>query len=213
MNTRIDNRISQLIEEQDLPASYRLLVEQYIAPLAEQVNSQASKQSRPLVVGINGAQGSGKSTLCLFLQLLLEQLHGRNCVILSIDDFYYSKTQRQQFASNIHPLLITRGVPGTHNVALAIETIEKLLEGSAVSLPGFDKANDDTLSEELWTLQNSKVDIILFEGWCVGSCAQDEDALEQPINTLEQLEDPNGNWRRYVNHQLLNNYQNLIFFH
>lgn len=54
------------------------------------------------------------------------------------------------------------------------------------------------------------VDVILFEGWCVGARAQGAAALVQPVNALERLEDPDGIWRTYVNDQLDGPYQPLF---
>ena len=82
-----------------------------------------------LVLGLNGAQGTGKSTLARLLQRLLERVHGLRAAILSLDDIYLSGADRLQRANTIHPLLATRGVPGTHDVELGIRVLRCLREG------------------------------------------------------------------------------------
>ncbi len=132
-----------------------------------------------------------------------------NTIALSLDDFYLTREQRQTLGQDVHPLLSTRGVPGTHDVALAIDTIKKLQSQQyPVEIPRFDKAIDDraTISEKI----TSPVDVIIFEGWCVGAQAQDEADLVNHVNALEALEDQDQVWRRYVNKQLSDHYPNLF---
>ncbi len=201
------DEISQLIDQHQLPDSYRQLVEDYIAPLSRRIAREHGRLKKTMVVAINGGQGSGKSTLSLFLKSLLESDQGLAVVVLSQDDFYLGKTQRQQLAKDIHPLLLTRGVPGTHQVDLAVQTLQCLLEGKAVSLPQFDKALDDCVPSGQWPVQTEPVDIVLLEGWCVGALPQSAEQLATPINTLEKNEDPQSLWRNYVNQCLAGSYQ------
>ena len=210
MTSDIHPLIDHYIEEQQLPASFRALVDDYLAPLCRHVADVHRGKQHPLVLGVNGAQGSGKSTACLFLKLLFEALYDKHCAILSIDDFYLSRDERARLAAELHPLLRTRGVPGTHNVALAISVINALLNGNPVALPRFDKANDDCVPSEQWPLQQRAVDIILFEGWCVGARPQSDQQLAEPVNSLEREEDTEGHWRRYVNRCLMDDYQQLF---
>ncbi|MFC2950430.1 kinase [Marinicaulis aureus] len=200
--------IDALIAREDLPASYKDIVEQHWRPLARKIADWRAEKQGPLVVGVNGAQGSGKSTLCAFLaEALLPELN-LNAAILSLDDFYLPKCARLKLAEKIHPLLATRGVPGTHDVAMLSAAINDLLSGITVSTPVFDKASDDRFA------QNRKIpgpaDVILLEGWCVGAPAQDEAALTQSINALERNEDRDGIWRRYVNERLKTDYKDLF---
>ena len=171
-----------------------------------------SHQHKPLLLGINGAQGSGKSTLTKILQALLEKGFSKRVVSLSIDDLYLRRSEREQLARDIHPLLVTRGVPGTHDVALAKDLLSKLKQGTQqrITIPVFDKALDDRADEALWQQVSGPVDIAIFEGWCVGVAAEDSQALQKPINRLEAEEDPDGVWRNYVNEQLKGPYQELF---
>ncbi len=173
----------------------------------------AQLRDGPLVVGINGAQGSGKSTLTHILQMILEKAHARRVVSLSIDDLYKTRAQRQQMADGIHPLFKTRGVPGTHDIDMATQLFARLCSngtGQDVLLPRFNKASDDRYPQDLWSKVQLPVDIILFEGWCVGAVAEDEASLAVPVNSLEAQEDPECTWRQYANNQLAGPYRQLF---
>jgi D-glycerate 3-kinase len=169
--------------------------------------------NRPLVVGVNGAQGAGKSTLCSLLQIVLEQGFDQRVTTLSIDDLYLTQAERKRLAQQIHPLLATRGVPGTHDVALGrklLQGLSKLKEGQSLEIPSFDKAIDDRLRQEEWRQVTGPLDLILFEGWCVGALPQPEEMLIEPHNSLEREEDSELIWRHYVNRQLQEGYLQLF---
>jgi len=170
-----------------------------------------SSADKPLVIGINGAQGSGKSTLADLLRFILSVHFNLNAVSLSLDDFYYTRQERQTLAAEIRPLLMTRGEPGTHDVALAYTTITDLQSHQLpVSIPRFNKATDDRAPQSQTDKVTDPIDIILLEGWCLGAQPQDEKALLVPVNTLEKLEDPDMAWRYYVNKQLAQTYPKLF---
>jgi D-glycerate 3-kinase len=61
-----------------------------------------------------------------------------------------------------------------------------------------------------WESPVTPVRVVLLEGWCVGAKPESLEALEQPINTLEREEDPQGIWRRYVNDALAGPYRALF---
>jgi D-glycerate 3-kinase len=169
----------------------------------------APSGGRPLVLGICGAQGSGKSTFAAALQERLS-LQGRAAAVLSLDDFYLTQDERARLAREVHPLFATRGVPGTHDVTLALETFAALDRGEAVPLPRFDKARDDRDSRAGWPIAPPGCDVVLFEGWCVAARPQAETALVEPVNALERDEDPDGTWRRAVNAALGDPYARLF---
>ena len=158
------------------------------------------------VLGINGAQGSGKSTLAAFLVEYLRQQDGLRALAVSLDDFYLSRAARTHLATSVHPLLITRGVPGTHDVQRGIACLRALRQGEPCALPRFSKATDDALGAEEDLHIREQPDLVLFEGWCVGTPPQDEQALAAPINELERNEDADGRWRQQVNQQLAGAY-------
>ena len=207
VSTKFDNFLSKAcIDNSSLPEN--ILTDLYI-PLSAWLVQQHNDQ--PLIVGINGAQGSGKSTLCEILQLIIEQGFEKRVATLSIDDLYLTHEQRKTLAETVHPLLQTRGVPGTHDLALGLSLFEQLQSSeSQIALPRFNKAIDDRTPVEQWPILTQAVDIVLFEGWCVGSLPQQDSALSQAINSLESDEDSEGRWRHYVNDQLANGYQTLF---
>jgi len=136
-----------------------------------------------------------------------------------LDDFYLSQEKRQQLSEDIHPLLKTRGVPATHNIELLKKVLSQLKEVNvcdkakkSIRLPRFDKAIDNPSKECHWSEITSKVDIVLFEGWCWGVSAQAPLDLNLAINELEAKQDPLTIWRKYVNEALLSDYQPLYQF-
>lgn len=171
--------------------------------------SQQKQAETTLVVGISGAQGTGKSTLAKVLQGLLSDTY--NVVTLSLDDLYLNQNKRKELASSIHPLFATRGVPMTHDVNLGMQTLEKLQCGQGeVLLPRFDKQTDNPKANQDWESCQTPVDIVLFEGWCLGITPQSDDVLMKPINKLEADEDKQGIWRKQVNDALKSEYKTLF---
>lgn len=165
-------------------------------------------------VGLNGAQGSGKSTLAQRLPSYITRQSGLRAAVLSLDDLYLPRADRQRLATTVHPLLATRGVPGTHDVALGehlLQTIPALAPDEPLRLPRFVKLLDDRAPEHDAPCIHGPVDLLLFEGWCVGTPAQDAAALAAPINTLERDEDADGRWRRWVNARLAEDYAPRLF--
>lgn len=177
--------------------------------LATWMARRTRKGAQCPVFGINGAQGSGKSTAAAFLQSTLLHDHALRAVVLSLDDFYLTRIEREALAADVHPLLATRGVPGTHETALGIRTVEllrSLAPGQQLALPRFSKALDDRLPEKEGSMAEGPIDLILFEGWCVGLTPQAGSELVAPLNALEAQEDRDGRWRGYVNHRLGQDY-------
>lgn len=201
--------LEDFVAERGLPASYAHSAERWFLPLAEQL-ATAVRKGELRVLGVVGCQGSGKSTLAALLSQLLG-LEGLKVVVLSLDDFYHTRARRRRLGEEIHPLLRTRGVPGTHDINLAIQTLDALLAGSGeVAIPRFDKARDDRRPEGEWDVVAAPVDLVILEGWCLAARPQPSEELKEPINELEKQEDPDGRWRRYVNHRLEEDYP-LLF--
>jgi len=162
------------------------------------------------VLGISGPQGSGKSTLAKGCVDYLRHEMGVSALSVSIDDFYLTRQERLDLAATVHPLLQTRGVPGTHDVSFgmhALKALQQLQAGERFQLPLFDKGQDDRKHISQWQVVAEPVQVIIFEGWCVGLPAQAEQELYQSINELEEREDPQLIWRRFVNTRLANEYR------
>ena len=213
----MQDTIQSLISQQQLPSGFEQLVESYYAPLAAQMarvleTRRNRGEQQTWLVGVQGTQGSGKSTCSLFLKHLLEKEFQLSVVVLSIDDFYLTRAERLTLSQEIHPLLKTRGVPGTHDVDLIQTTLHQLSElpeHAFMLVPRFDKATDDRKPKAKWDEVEGKIDVILFEGWCVGLDPQMDAALSLPINELEATEDADGAWRQFVNQKLKQEYAAL----
>jgi D-glycerate 3-kinase len=184
------------------------LIADFYGPMAAWVADHV--EDRTLVLGLNGAQGTGKSALARLLQRLLRRVYGFRAAILSLDDLYLTGAERLQRAQTIHPLLATRGVPGTHDVDLGVRVLDCLREGRPIALPRFDKAKDERRPAAEWQPWEGRCDLVIFEGWCMGARPQRADELEAPVNDLERNEDPTGDWRWYVNRELGGRYQALF---
>ncbi|GMQ76586.1 MAG: kinase [Gammaproteobacteria bacterium] len=189
------------------------LLESLYLPLAAWLRERRGGAGGNRVVGVCGAQGSGKSTFCRLLGRVMGEAFDEPTVTFSIDDIYETRERRAQLAAEVHPLFATRGVPGTHDVGLGLATIQRLAslpEGETVPLPVFDKAMDTRLTPDRWRSQRGPVGTVLFEGWCVGAVPESEAALFDPINSLEREEDADRVWRRAVNERLGGDYQRLF---
>jgi len=210
-NEAIDAMRDLFADERIAPADGDAILPTYLE-IGEWLVARQKAATGPLVAGICGAQGSGKSTMSLALAAALDRI-GLKVAALSIDDFYLSRAARITLAHDVHPLFATRGVPGTHDIGLAMATIRRLSQASADEtnrLPRFDKAVDDRAPEASWPEFIGRADIILLEGWCVGARPEAEQVLAAPINRLEREEDPDGRWRHTVNTRLAVDYQPLF---
>ncbi|WP_416305363.1 kinase [Neptunicella sp. SCSIO 80796] len=202
--------LAEFITKHRLNDDFTDTARQWYIPLAEQLLVHHEGAKRPFYVGLNGCQGSGKSTLADFVREYLTTKHGLNVVVLSLDDFYLSRNQRAELAMKVHPLLQTRGVPGTHDIKLVGILLHQMAEAhSEVSIPRFSKAIDNPLSSVYWPVVTTPVDIVIFEGWCWGVTAQSTSELERSVNSLESEQDERRLWRNYVNQQLEAHYQPL----
>jgi D-glycerate 3-kinase len=202
----MSNSVADMIAAEGLPADYAEVVEQYWKPLATHIARMPASRA-PLVIGINGAQGSGKSTMCRFLEILLASRQIR-AVTLSLDDLYLTRAERQKLAEEVHPLFVTRGVPGTHAVSMGLGIIEDMLAGRPLEMSRFDKSKDDRGQQTVRI--SGPVDVLLLEGWCIGAKPQKAEALVEPVNDLEREEDPEGVWRGLVNLWLSEEYARLF---
>lgn len=157
---------------------------------------------------ISGSQGVGKSTLAIIIKLVIEKIYKKKVMILSIDDYYLSKNKRNEISKKIHPLLKTRGVPGTHDINKLRRHINSFNKQKfPISTPKFDKLKDDC-SKTLNVVTSAQ--ILILEGWCCGTSAVEDKYLYKNINKLELNLDKNFVWRKYYNSILKNQYQSVF---
>lgn len=211
---KTDNNLQDLIGgfiyRHQLSPKFIEIAQKWFIPLTETLRMHHDGAEGPFFVGVNGCQGSGKSTLSEFMVDYLTDVHGLNVITLSLDDFYFSKATRLALSIKIHPLLATRGVPGTHDVETLKETLIELKNQSyPLSIPRFNKATDNPFEQSQWLQVEKPVDIVIMEGWCWGVNAQPAGLLTDPINALEAQEDTTSAWRHYVNRQLKVAYEPL----
>lgn len=206
--------LDKFIQQNSLPDVFAESADRYYLPFAEWLDVRVAENcGKTYVLGINGAQGTGKSTLAHLIGEYLTSQRGRKVVILSIDDIYLTRDERQSLGHCVHPMLGTRGVPGTHDVALGISVIQRLRslrQGETVSVPRFDKSTDDRYAPGDWAAVTGPVDLVIFEGWCVASPATSDAELQHPLNALESVADADGRWRTYVNDKLATDYVELF---
>ena len=108
-------------------------------------------------------------------------------------------------------MLLTRGVPGTHDINLMLNFFRKVKRRKfkRLKLPTFNKAIDDRFNKKRWYDLKKRPDVIIFEGWCVGAKSEKNNTLKKTINSLEKAKDQKQIWRKYVNNQLKSKYKNL----
>ena len=187
------------------------MIKFFLIPICFWISKRVSKK-KTLIIGLAGGQGSGKTTISTILALILKKYFKLKVFKVSIDDFYKTRRDRKLLSKNKHSLLMTRGVPGTHDIDLMLNFFKKIKDKNFKSLqiPKFNKSIDDRFPKRLWYKIKSKPDIVIFEGWCVGAKAQSSSQLKNPINSLEKIYDKDARWRGYVNSQLKTKYKTLF---
>ncbi|NLH47308.1 MAG: kinase [Myxococcales bacterium] len=205
-------RLELRLDENLAPAAARVYW-----PLANKIAARCAGRDAPLLVGLNGPQGSGKTTGAALLRFLLGEL-GLAAVALSIDDFYLPWPERQALQAG-HPdnpyYRVSRGNPGTHDLALAHRVLDTLSTATATDstrLPQFDKSlhdgKGDRLPPERWPVFHGRPAVILLEGWLVGAPVLPADLLDrlkstQPeVMAWERENDPDGRYGRALNEAL-----------
>lgn len=182
---------------------------------------RARNPERAPLIGVAGAQGSGKSYQCRILAMGNQPRYAH----FSLDDVYLTKAERVWRADNIssfstvrdedgnfeirhvsrpliEQMLLTRGPPGTHDLGLATRLIARLRERGETPLPRFDKAADDRAPDSAWPVFQGPAEAIVMDGWCLGATPSPP---SEPINAIEE-DDVEGIWRRETQKQLTKTY-------
>ena len=141
------------------------MIKSFLIPVSFWISKRTNKKN-PLMIGLAGGQGSGKTTISSILTLILQKYFKLKVFKFSIDDFYKTRKDRKLLSKNKHPLLMTRGVPGTHDVDLMLKFFKKVKSKDFKNrtVPKFNKAIDDRFKKGLWYKLKSKPDVVIFEG-------------------------------------------------
>ena len=186
------------------------MIKSFLIPLCFWISKKADKK-RPYFVGLAGGQGTGKTTSSSLIKIILTKYFKLKVFKISIDDFYKTRKERIRLSKRVHPMLLTRGVPGTHDINMMLNFFKKAKSKKfkRLKLPTFNKAIDDRFDKKRWYNLKEKPDVIIFEGWCVGAKAEKNNTLNKTINLMEKNKDKKKIWRKYVNQQLKSKYKNL----
>ena len=186
------------------------MIKSFLIPLCFWISKKADKK-RPYFVGLGGGQGTGKTTSSSLIKIILTKYFKLKVFKISIDDFYKTRKERIRLSKRVHSMLLTRGVPGTHDINMMLNFFKKVKSKKfkRLKLPTFNKAIDDRFNKKRWYDLKEKPDVIIFEGWCVGAKAEKINTLNKTINLMEKNKDKKKIWRKYVNQQLKSKYKNL----
>ena len=170
------------------------------------INYICNSKSKKFLFG--GSQGIGKSSFINIISKTIEKFYNKRILLLSLDNYYLSKKQRLLLSNIKHKLLITRGVPGTHNIEKLVKNINQFNQGKyPLTIPLFDKLIDDKSKSKK---MKTKFDILFLEGWCCGSSEIPKKILYKNINNLEKIKDPKYQWRNFYNNKLKMEYKKLF---
>ena len=186
------------------------MIKNFLIPISFWIAKKADNK-KPYFVGLAGGQGTGKTTISSIIKIILEKYFKFKVFKISIDDFYKTRKERYRLSKKIHQMLMTRGVPGTHDIKIMLDFFRqaKIKNFRKIKIPKFNKAIDDRFPKKNWYNIKQRPDVIIFEGWCVGARSENSNTLKKAINSLERVNDKKLIWRKYVNNQLKTSYKKL----
>jgi D-glycerate 3-kinase len=186
------------------------MIKSFLIPICFWISKKVNNK-KPYFLGLAGGQGTGKTTIGSLIKIILTKYFRLNVFKISIDDFYKTRKERIELSKKIHPMLLTRGVPGTHDINIMLKFFREIKKNKfrKIKLPSFNKATDDRFPKKFWYQIDKKPDVIIFEGWCVGARPEKKNTLKEPINFIEKENDQKHKWRYYVNDQLRTKYRKL----
>ena len=140
------------------------MIKSFLIPLCFWISEKAYKK-RPYFVGLAGGQGTGKTTISSLIKIILTKYFKLNVFRISIDDFYKTRKERISLSKRVHPMLLTRGVPGTHDINMMLNFFRKSKREKfkRLKLPKFNKAVDDRFNKKRWYDLKKRPDVIIFE--------------------------------------------------
>ena len=186
------------------------MIKSYLIPICFWIAKKVNNKT-PYFVGLAGGQGTGKTTISSILKIILTKYFKLKVFKISVDDFYKTRKDRLLLSKKVHPMLLTRGVPGTHDINIMLNFFKKIKSKKFKNLkvPSFNKAVDDRFTKKYWHNIKERPDVIIFEGWCIGAKPEKNSSLKRSINSMEKTNDTKLVWRKFVNQQLKSKYKNL----
>jgi putative hydrolase of the HAD superfamily len=172
------NQIIKIVENEtyltirDIKSRYKdKIIKNQILPLITKIKSYYSSKTTT-IIGIQGGQGTGKTTLQYFLKKSLNKL-GYSVESFSMDDFYeshiYRLNLRKTYPNNPYYQLV-RGAPGTHRIKELKETLKNIKSGKPFKILRFDKSlhngSGDTLNKS--NKINKRPDFVFIDGFFLG---------------------------------------------
>ena len=209
---RSENKLREYAQENNIRGISENFYLEIISPLVNYLASLPKKET-PYFICLTGGQGSGKTTMSEFIQLVLNEFCNKRTVGFSIDDLYKTQEERKKLADEIHPLCEVRGMPGTHDMSLGFDLLESLSKAnnsSKTAIPAFNKPLDKHYPKNEWKVFRGKPDFIFFDAWCGGVKPISENNWDPPINKLEEEMDPKGVWSKWSNQELSGDYQKFF---
>jgi len=141
----------------------KIIIDQITQKIKEQTNNET------IFMGVHGPQGCGKSTSCENVKKKLSE-QNINCLVFSLDDFYYphSKMQQQMLKFN-DPLYKHRGLAGTHDIRWLEDLFKRIHDKKNAVLPKFNKTlhnGQGDIDEYIPIYEH--YDVVILEGWMIG---------------------------------------------
>lgn len=153
-----------------------------LAPLTMALSDRAAARSRPLLVGLGGGPGAGKSTLSALLAACLPVAvpGAPRCLGVSLDDFYRSREERLRRGFR------WRTLPGTHDTE-RLDTFLSDLDRAAApfAVPRYDLGRDAPAADEVLALAP---EICIFDGAMVGARLPGYEGLARRLDMLVYLD-------------------------
>ncbi len=116
--------------------------------------SEAKKRPRPIIIGVTGGSGSGKTSVS---RAIFDQLHGHSLMMLQEDSYYKS----QDDVPSEERTKVNYDHPNAFDTDLLIEQLEDLLNWKTIEIPVYDYAAH-TRSKEV-VVQEPR-EVIIVEG-------------------------------------------------
>lgn len=116
--------------------------------------SEAKKRPRPIIIGVTGGSGSGKTSVS---RAIFDQLHGHSLMMLQ-EDSYYKSQDDIPFEERTK---VNYDHPNAFDTDLLIEQLEDLLSWKTIEIPVYDYAAH-TRSKEV--LVQEPREVIIVEG-------------------------------------------------